>query len=206
MKQSVTNTFDSAPEFRQEVYRLLAALYQTAPSEAMLSLLQELQINLADAENPELIGAFVTLQKQVNSVEKAALDEQFFTLFVGLSEGDVPPYASWYLHGHLFANSLLLLRQHLQSLGIVRHSDNKEPEDHITAILQVMAILIGTEGEHQQHAFFEQHLQPWYGMFCERLIKHQQSPFYQRVGELTFTFLQQEQRHLAGWSIPVTAN
>ncbi|WP_371378414.1 molecular chaperone [Thalassotalea aquiviva] len=194
VKQQTTS---NEPYFRQDVYQLLAALYQQPPAQNLLEFIQQLQVRFDHGDNQPLLSALAALQQQALGDNVELLEQQFFTLFIGLSEGEVSPYASWYLDGHLMSDSLVKLREHLRVLAIVRDKHNKEPEDHITAILQVMAILMDTEGEDQQLAFFEQHLQPWYQIFCKQLINNQASPFYQKVGQLTFIFLQQEQTRLA---------
>ena len=52
--------------------------------------------------------------------DPAALEDEYFNLFIGLGRGELVPYASFYIHGFLMEKVLASLRDELAVLGIVR--------------------------------------------------------------------------------------
>ena len=81
------------------------------------------------------------------------------------------------------------LRHDLRALGFERQSDVKEPEDHMAALLEVMAMLIEENAATEQRQFFNRHILPWYqGVFHD--IQHAPSAvFYSAVAQLATVFL-----------------
>ena len=75
------------------------------------------------------------------------------------------PFASWYLTGSLMELPLAVLRADLQSLGFERQSGVCEPEDHLAALCEVMAVLIA-EQHPDRNRFYERHLAPWVLACC----------------------------------------
>ncbi|QBY05270.1 molecular chaperone [Thalassotalea sp. HSM 43] len=193
-------------QFRIDVYQLLAALMRNEPQTDMLQLLGNLHIETQQARNTALLNCFARLKQQANMADIEQLQHHFFELFIGLSQGEINPYGSWYRENKLMSNTLLRLRADLQQLGISREEQVKEPEDHISALCEVMAILIQDKAEHQQIVFFEQHIAPWFEPLCNKLSENRLSPFYASVGELASVFLQQEQTLLDHLRIQVSIN
>ena len=93
---------------------------------------------------------------------RAALDDEYHDLFIGLGRGEVVPYGSWYLTGFMMDQPLAVLRADLAALGFERQDEVREPEDHVAALCEVMAMLItGGEPLDVQRSFYQRHLDAW---------------------------------------------
>ncbi|MDN3653961.1 molecular chaperone TorD family protein [Thalassotalea ponticola] len=178
--------------FRRDVYLLLAALLRDAPKAELLELLGSLDVDLQQADNRQLLTAFLQLKQEANKASPTQLNDAYFNLFIGLSFGDIYLYAGWYNEQKLMSHSLAKLRHYLSTIGFTRQTEIKEPEDHISALCEVMAILIDNDSQHQQLVFFEQFVGTWYDGLCQALIDNQISSFYANVGRVMRAFLQQE--------------
>ncbi len=71
-----------------------------------------------------------------------SLRDEYHALFIGLGRGELVPYGSWYQTGFLMEKPLGLLRADLARLGFERAEEVHEPEDHVAALCEVMALLI----------------------------------------------------------------
>ena len=61
--------------------------------------------------------------------------------------GELTPYASYYLTGLLYDKPLAELRRDMENLGIAPDDDNKEPEDHIASLCEIMhGLILGSFG------------------------------------------------------------
>ncbi len=113
------------------------------------------------------------------------VSREYFNLFVGVGRGELLPYASFYLTGSLHARPLARLRETLRAVGIERADGQKEPEDHVGVLFEIMAALatreiaapMGTDRE-----MFQSYLAPWIGRFFEDLEHAKSAEFYARVG------------------------
>ncbi len=105
------------------------------------------------------------VQLAASSHHENELAEEYQDLFIGLGRGEIVPFASWYLTGSLMELPLAVLRADLQSLGFERQSGVCEPEDHLAALCEVMAVLIG-EQHPERNRFYERHLAPWVLACC----------------------------------------
>ena len=101
------------------------------------------------------------VQLAASSHHENELAEEYQDLFIGLGRGEIVPFASWYLTGSLMELPLAVLRADLQSLGFERQSGVCEPEDHLAALCEVMAVLIA-EQHPDRNRFYERHLAPGY--------------------------------------------
>lgn len=189
---------DDADESRADTYRILARLFRAAPDADLLRRLAECGDN--EASGSKLTSAWNDLAEASRSANPVALDHEFHALFIGLGRGEVLPYASWYLSGFLLDKPLARLRSDLGQLGIDRADNVSESEDHVAALCEVMALLIGPEGgidlSGQKH-FFDRHLQPWIGHFLTDLQAAQGADFYRPVARLAQAFFEFEQRWLS---------
>ena len=101
---------------RAHVYRLLGALLASAPGPAMLGMLRDIRLQ----ESPDgdaMNAAWAALRAAAEQADPARLEEEFFSLFIGLGRGEVVPYASFYIHGFLMEKVLASLRGELAGLG-----------------------------------------------------------------------------------------
>ncbi len=126
------------------------------------------------------------------------LDREYHDLFIGLGRGELVPYGSYYLTGFLNEKPLAALRRDMARLGIARRVDVREPEDHVGAVLEMMAGLI--EGSFAvaagdvaaQQQFFATHVQPVAPRFFADLEGASAARFYRPVGAAGRLFLEVE--------------
>ncbi|PWC84485.1 molecular chaperone TorD [Azospirillum sp. TSH100] len=184
--------------FRAQVYALLARLLARAPDAAFLSALGELA-----GEGGEFGAALDRLADAARGSDPAAVEEEFTTLFIGVGGSERTPYGSFYLTGFLNEKPLAELRADMARLGIARADDVSEPEDHIAALCEMMAGLIGGEfapeedgivGLDGQRTFFDRHVGSWAGRFFADLETSPSARFYRAVGAVGLGFLAVEAR------------
>jgi TorA maturation chaperone TorD len=127
----------------------------------------------------------------------AGLEEEFFNLFIGIGQGELLPYGSYYLTGFLNEKPLAVLRVDMDELGIGRVEGVKEPEDHIASLCEMMAGMItGAFGEpvglDRQREFFDKHIGCWAPRFFEDLQAAETAAFYMPVGLIGSVFMSVE--------------
>lgn len=194
-KQQASAAFDDAA-LRANTYSLLARLLRQVPDPQLLDVLS--CIESADKERQSGLGlSWHLLKLNADRARLSELDDEFHDLFIGLGHGEVIPYASWYRTGYLMDKPLARLRQDLKQLGIERQQQVSEPEDHVAALCEAMAILIDSgSGLDEQQAFYRNHLHGWLG-HCFRDIEQAPSArFYKAVGQLGQHFVELEQHYL----------
>ena len=178
---------------RAGTYRLLALLLGNAPSAEVLDVVAKLT-SPGDTTIEESIRKLAML---ADSVTPSAVEREYHNLFVGLGEGELIPYGSYYLSGFLHEKPLARLRADLRELGIERDDQFKEPEDGIASLCETMSALIagdfGTPAKLSvQKGFFTRHLGSWGPQFFTDLQSAESANFYRPVGALGATFLQVE--------------
>ncbi len=103
-------------------------------------------------------------------------------------------YGSFFEAGFLHEKPLALLREDLTKMGVARRGDRHESEDHVSALCDVMRMLIVGDGAlpaaalAAQRDFFRRHIQPWYAQLCDAVIGAHQTDFYKRVAQLLREF------------------
>ena len=182
---------------RAALYSLLAALLRRAPDQQVLEYTRQLQDD-ADGDRVELPLALSTLALAARHSEMESLQDEYHALFIGLGRGELVPYGSWYQTGFLMEKPLGLLRADLRRLGFERSEEVREPEDHIAALCEVMALLI-QEGAaiETQRQFFDHHVGNWAADFFADLGGAQAAVFYRSVARLGRAFLSLESRYLS---------
>lgn len=181
---------DELDRLRAQEYGLLAVLLGRAPTREILGQLAGLK---GDATPLGL--AHIALAEAARLAEPERVSREFFDLFVGLGQGDLLPYGSYYLTGFLHERPLARVRADLARLGIERAESHREPEDHAAILCEVMAgLAVGgfdaQPGEDQR--FFEAHLKPWAARFFADLETAPAARFYRAVGLLGRTFVEIE--------------
>jgi TorA maturation chaperone TorD len=167
-------------------YRLLARVLAAPPDQALLDL-------VAGLEGEGIVNALAAAARETSP---AKVEREFHNLFIGVGEGELVPYASYYLTGFLYERPLARLRDDLRRLGVARADGVAEPEDGIAGLCEVMAGLI--EGAFEtaplarQRDFFDRHLAPWAGRFFADLEHAPSASFYRRVGSLGRAFIDVE--------------
>jgi TorA maturation chaperone TorD len=190
----------SAPQdegLRANTYSLLGALLAAPPADSLIALLG--RITPAEVGGgDDLASAWEVLRLAGERASVESLDDEYHQLFVGIGRGELVPYGSWYMTGFLMDQPLAVLRRDLAELGFERLEDTKEPEDHVAALLETMALMIG-EGDASldvQRRFFQSHMGPWMKTFFLDLQKAQAARFYRAVGQFGEQFIEFETKYL----------
>ncbi|UCE32683.1 MAG: molecular chaperone TorD family protein [Burkholderiales bacterium] len=182
---------------RAGAYGLLAALLRAAPDQTTLERLRGLDVAERPGEDP-VATSLRMLGLAARDSRPGGLADEFQALFVGIGRGELVPFGSWYLTGFLMERPLSQLRDDLARLGFERQPDVREPEDHVAALCEVMALLIQDGVAHEtQREFFERHLGPWLGRFCGDLETARTAVFYRAVGAFGGAFNELEQRYFS---------
>lgn len=180
-------TVDEIDLLRSHEYGLLAILTGRAPTQAVLDRVACLQ---GDASPLGL--AHIALAQAAGAADPDALQREFFDLFIGVGGGELFPYASYYLTGFLNERPLARVREDLAALGIERAQEQREPEDHVAVLCEVMAGLASGRFEAEagvDRHFFERHLKPWAGRFFADLETARSARFYRAVGRIGGLFV-----------------
>jgi len=182
---------------RAGTYSMLAALLRDPPGPEVLEFAAQLEADAEDKKN-DLALSFTMLSLAARHSEAETLRDEYHALFIGLGRGELVPYGSWYQTGFLMEKPLGLLRADLAQLGYERSDQVREPEDHIAALCEVMAMLIQEEVaiEHQRH-FFNSHVGNWADTFFGELSEARSAVFYKSVARLGGAFVSLEARYLS---------
>lgn len=185
--------------YRSGAYALLARLLRSPPDRE--SLAQIAGFAGVEPLQGEMALAMSMLGLAATTCGPASVDDEFHALFIGIGRGELVPYGSWYLTGFLMERPLGRLRDDLATLGFQRQEGVTEPEDHVAALCEVMAVLISDGGALQvQSQFFERHLADWLERFFGDLSEAAAAVFYRAVGRFGSAFMALEKRYL---SLPV---
>jgi len=182
---------------RAGIYSVLAALLRDAPGKDVLDFVGQLEAD-AEANKSELTLALTMLVLASRHSPAESLRDEYHALFIGLGRGELVPYGSWYQTGFLMEKPLGLLRADLARLGFERAEDVHEPEDHIAALCEIMALLIQDRVPiEQQTQFFNSHIGNWAESFFNDLAGAQSSVFYKSVARFGAAFVSLEGRYLS---------
>lgn len=179
--------------WRANTYNLLATLLQAPPEQCVVESLQEICLEKLDYSEQPIGQAWTHLSHAAQETRLEQVREEYHKLFIGINRGEILPYASWYLTGFLMEKPLAQLRNDLLTLGIKRHENVCEPEDHVAALFEVMTLLIRSN-DSRQNPFFEQHIAPWAPRLFKDIANARQSNFYYAVANLAAEFIHLEQK------------
>ncbi|WP_240478270.1 TorD/DmsD family molecular chaperone [Photobacterium aquae] len=174
---------------RVDIYALLARLLRCAPDQEVLAWLSELDVDANANASAGMAGAWPVLKLAAQKTSVLSVEEEYQDLFIGIGRGEIVPYGCWYLTGSLMEMPLAHLRRDLAQLGFARDESVKEPEDHIAALLEVMAMLVESGDAHLQKTFFNRHIAAWFERLCLDMKSANSAVFYSAVGELALQFL-----------------
>ncbi len=182
---------------RARFWGVLAALLAAPPTAELLCALAPMT-----GDDSELGRALADLGAAARAVTPDAVEEEYTTLFIGLSRGELVPFGSYYLTGFLHEKPLAALRADLAELGIEVEDGVSEPEDHIAILAEIMQALVdGSLGAplslSEQKRFFAAHIEPWAGRFFADLENCPAARFYRPVGALGRLFLNVEAQAFA---------
>ena len=187
--------FNISPEDhgRANVYRLLAGLLSAPPTQERLSALQQLQ-----GDDSPFGQALQSLVDVAATCGVEAVEEEYHALFIGVARGELVPYGSYYLTGFLNEKPLANLRAAMRDLGIVKSPDNKDPEDHIGSVCDMMAgLILGEFSEPtnlaRQKAFFNEHIGSWAPHLFKDLEGAKSAILYAPLGTMGRLFMDIEE-------------
>lgn len=176
------DALDDVAAARADTYALLAHLLWHAPDSMLLR-----RLAAPTAGEGTLAEARRAIGEVALATDATTVEREHFTLFTGVSGGELLPYASYYLTGFTHERPLAEVRTDLASLGLVRTEGLSEPEDHIAFLFEVMAALIrgavSAEGI-DDVVFFQRHIQPWAGRLFADIERAEAAVFYRPVGRL----------------------
>ena len=177
--------------WRAQHYALLATLLAAPPAQSLLENIAGVEISDPDSE---MGRAWQGLKQAAGAAQAAETEQEFNDLFIGLSQGEVIPYGSFYQTGFLHEKPLAKLRQDLALLGLERQQDRKEPEDHIAAECDVMRMILTAQGTPVIDAatFFSRHISPWANQFFADLVTADSAVFYRHLANFGRIFMQAE--------------
>mgnify|MGYP003632931029 CR=1 FL=1 len=180
---------------RAEAYTLIGHLFKAPPTSESLEILSEFE-----GDDSPLGGAVAALAGAARITAPDAADTEYGDLFIfAMEKTDTSPYAAVHRSGSHFGQALVDLRADLAVLGIAKREDELEPEDHVSAICEVMAGLIsgrlGGGDQEQAAVFFRKHVKPWAPTFFAAVAARDDQPFYAAAGRFAQMFLEHETAH-----------
>ena len=175
-----------APEeqARANLYGLLARLFYAPPDSALLH-----AIALEKFEG-ELAQPWEELKRAAASADPEAVREEYETVFIGTGKAPVTLYGTAYTIRHAAEAPLAELRGELARLGLARHANASEPEDHIAALFEVMRHLVAEQKSdlEQQRRFFNRWIHPAIDPLCSAIERSDKIVFYKPVARFASGF------------------
>lgn len=191
--EGAPDALPSIPEedvWRAQIYALLGRCLARRPDTSLLTALGQLK-----GDESAMGQALAALAEAARSTSLERAQDEYDTLFIGLPRGELVPYASFYRTGFLYERPLAKLRGDMQKLGYARADDVSEPEDHMGALCELMALLIrGGDGRgpaelKTQERLYQQHLAPWGERFFADLEQAASAKLYKPVGTIGRLFM-----------------
>jgi len=178
-------------EGRLQLYALLARLFADGPDEGLLRALSQ---SAGSVEGDgALAQAFNELAHAAAHTSARDATLEFDATFIGVGKAPVSTYLSHYHPGARKETVLVKLRDTLAELGLSRTAASAEPEDNLTAVLEVMRHLVAAGSDEQslqhQREFFARYLHPAYRGFCDAAHKAALSDFYKAAVDMLKVFL-----------------
>ncbi|MDP7600607.1 MAG: molecular chaperone TorD family protein [Rhodospirillales bacterium] len=179
-------------KFRAHFYLLLSRLLGAPADAELLGLMQELE-----GDGSAIGEAITDLKKLAANISVDQSAEEYEAIFIGVTQGELTPFKSYYLTGFLNEKPLAELRQHMDELGIEKSEDAAEPEDHIAFLCEMMhGLIVGSFGKPlalpEQYRFFENHIANWAPKFFEDLETTESARLYAPIGRIGKLFMEVE--------------
>lgn len=179
---------------RADVYAALSNLFYQPPSKELLQTIAANETLCNDDSDSDFCRAWRALQYAAVSTDVAAIRDEYDAAFIGTGRQAVMLYGSFYLTGFLHEKPLAQLREELTQMGLARSGSSHETEDHISALCDVMRLLI--VGEHDlppaalaaQRDFFLRHIHSWQTQLCDAVDGASQTVFYKCVAQFARAF------------------
>jgi TorA maturation chaperone TorD len=179
---------------RGEIYALLGNLFYRPPSK---DLLQAIATGLGicdDGVDSGFCQAWCSLRRAAAEADEEAVRTEYDSAFIGTGRQPVMLFGSFYLTGFLNEKPLAYLRDELAKMGLTRRDDSHETEDHISALCDVMRLLVAGDPERPptgldaQRDFFVRQINPWFAQLCDAVIGAGETRFYKHVARFAREF------------------
>jgi len=184
---------------RAQLYGLVASLFYAAPDAQLLSALVHAEGFRDDDEarteqGRSLAAAWHALTEACRSAFPVLLAHEHTDLFVSPGRAEVTPYLMHYVMQYESETPLVELRRQLGEWGIARRESVHEPEDHISALCEMMRFAIAVQQRPlaEQEAFFNRYLYRGAIAFCDAVRASDKARFYKHVAEFTRAFFEVE--------------
>lgn len=179
---------------RLQLYALLARLFAAGPDDGLLRALAQSAGSIEG--DGELARAWNDLAAAAANTSARDATLEFDATFIGVGKAAVSTYLSHYLPVARKEAVLVELRDTLGRLGLARTAASAEPEDNLTAVLEVMRHLVAAGSDAQslelQREFFVRYLQPAYRGFCGAAHKVELGNFYEAAVRLFEAFMESD--------------
>ena len=184
-------------QLRADTYSILASLLSNTPSQDLLDYLSHIKASAAD-DIGGMGQAWQKIRVAATETNINSLDSEYHALFIGMGRGEVVPFGSWQITGFLMDKPLSDLRDDLKAMGIESGENQKDPEDHISALCETMALIIGADDidESRERQFYLRHIKPWAEKFFKEIQSANSAKFYISVGFLGQQFMELENQYL----------
>ncbi len=198
---------------RSNVYGLLATVYR---QEVTSGLLQQIK-------DPQFLGVLSALGIQLGDDffqrnEEELLEEmavEYTRLFLGPGK-HISPHESVHhqgddaQQGQLWGESTVEVKKSIESSGLDYRSEYRGLPDHISVELEFMQQVTLQEEQAWREEdkdgalyclkiekkFIEEHLIRWIPIFCEKVIREAELPFYREMAALTKSFIEFENKEI----------
>jgi TorA maturation chaperone TorD len=181
-------------EGRLQFYALLARLFAAGPDDGLLRALAQSAGGIEG--DGELARAWNDLAAAAAKTSARDATLEFDATFIGVGKAAVSTYLSHYLPVARKEVVLVELRDTLALLGLARAASSAEPEDNLTAVLEVMRHLVAAGSDAQslelQREFFVRYLRPAYRGFCGAAHKAELGDFYKAAVRLLEAFMESD--------------
>jgi len=190
------NPLEQEQQYRAAAYGMLAALLRDVPDAALLDQVAKFADVDEGGDEMALSMSLLGLAAKRRTIE--SVNDEYHALFIGIGRGELVPYGSFYLTGFLMEKPLGDLRDDLDRLGFEREVEVHEPEDHVAALCEVMAMLIQDGSSiDTQRGFFVTHINSWFQQFFTEMSAASNAVFYKAVSRFGTAFLEIEKRYLS---------
>jgi TorA maturation chaperone TorD len=184
---------------RAQLYGLVSRLFHSAPDDQLLSALVHAEgFRGADDERTEqgraLAAAWRDMSDACRDAFPVLLAHEHTELFASPGRAEVTPYLMHFVMQYESETPLVDLRRQLAEWGIARHQNINEPEDHISALCEIMrfAIAVQQRSLADQEEFFERYLYRGGIAFCNAVSTSAKARFYKPVARFAKAFLDVE--------------
>jgi len=188
-------TLGEEDQARADLYGLLARLWYRAPDQELLDALAR-KVGRDENDASPLARARDALARAAADADPEALTHEYDSLFVGTGRAEITLYCSHYLTETGRERVVIALREKLRELGLARSSGTSEPEDHFSALLEVMRHLIvkGSDGAQieVQKQFFLRYIDGSYPALIDAVTNNGGAGLYKEIARFTRAFLDVE--------------